>query len=252
MSTRPSIRVPTRPTNSDGDGNAIANKILASLPTKESKEVLPRLEFVRLVLHQVIHEAGEKVKSGFFINSGLASVLAVQPDGKSVEVGLIGSEGFVGLPLLVGYHTSPTRIVVQGEGAAYRCDGEALRLLMERCPELEQQLHRFAQQLAMQSMQIAACNRLHDVEERLARWILMSRDRMGSDTLPLTQEFLSNMLGTRRSSVTVAAGTLQKAGLISYTRGSVKVLDRQKLEGAACACYGIVQRQLKDWEAERN
>ena len=105
MSTRPSIRVPTRPTNSNGDGNAIANKILASiLPTKESKEVLPRLEFVRLVLHQVIHEAGEKVKSGFFINSGLASVLAVQPDGKSVEVGLIGSEGFVGLPLLVGYH----------------------------------------------------------------------------------------------------------------------------------------------------
>ncbi len=252
MSTRPSIRVPTKPAYSDGDGKAITNKILLSLPTRESKEVLPKLEFVRLLLHQVIHEAGENVKSGFFINSGLASVLAVQPDGKSVEVGLIGSEGFVGLPLLVGYHTSPTRIVVQGDGTAYRCDGDALRLLMERCPELEQQLHRFAQQLAMQSMQIAACNRLHDVEERLARWILMSRDRMGSDTLPLTQEFLSNMLGTRRSSVTVAAGLLQKAGLISYTRGSVKVLDRQKLEGAACDCYGIVQRQLRDWEAEKN
>jgi CRP-like cAMP-binding protein len=250
MSTRPSVRVPLKPGLSDGDGKTIANKIILSLPSKECREVLSKLEFVRLQLHQVIHEAGERVKSVFFMNAGLASVLAVQPDGKSVEVGLIGKEGFVGLSLLVGYRTSPTRVVVQGNGSAYRCDGDALRLLMERCPELEQQLHRFAQQLAMQTTQIAACNRLHEVVERLARWILMSQDRMGLETLPLTQEFLGQMLGTRRSSVTVAAGALQKAGLISYTRGSVKVLDRQRLEAAACDCYGIVQRQLKDWEAE--
>jgi CRP-like cAMP-binding protein len=117
-------------------------------------------------------------------------------------------------------------------------------------PELGQQINRFGQKLAMQSTQIAACNRLHDVEERLARWIVMSQDRILSDTLPLTQEFLAQMLGTRRSSVTVAAGILQKAGLISYTRGNVTILNRQKLEEAACDCYGVVQRQLKDWEAE--
>ncbi len=250
--TRPSVRVPLKKAHSDGDGKAITNKILLSLSSRECNEVMSKLEFVRLQLHQVIHEAGERVKSGYFVNTGLMSVLAVQPDGKSVEVGLVGKEGFVGLPLLVGYRTSPTRAVVQGDGTAYRCDGEALRLLMKQCPELGQQLHRFAQRLAMQTTQIAACNRLHEVEERLARWILMSQDRIGTDILPLTHEFMAQMLGTRRSSVTVAAGTLQRAGLISHTRGSVSVLNRQKLEDAACDCYGIVQRQLNDWEAETN
>jgi CRP-like cAMP-binding protein len=180
----------------------------------------------------------------------MISILAVQPDGKSVEVGLIGNEGFVGLPLLVGYRSSPTRLITQGDGSAYRCDAEVLRQLVRQCPELEQQLHRFGQRLAMQTTQIAACNRLHDVEERLARWILMTDDRILTNSLPLTQEFLGQMLGTRRSSVTVSAGILQKAGLISYTRGSVTILNRQKLEEAACDCYGIVQRQLQDWEAE--
>src|SRR6266436_9173866 len=234
---------------SDGDGHAVANKILLSLPPKERDQVLSKLELVRLKLHQVIHEAGETIKSGYFVNAGVVSVLAVQPDGKSVEVGLIGKEGFVGLPLLVGYHSSPTRLITQGDGAAYRCSAQDLRQLIRQCPELAQQLHRFSQRLAMQTTQIAACNRLHEVEERLARWILMSKDRIRSDHLPLTQEFLAQMLGTRRSSVTVSAGILQKAGLISYTRGSVTILDRQKLEGAACDCYGIVLRQLRDWEA---
>jgi len=237
---------------SDGDGHAIANKILLSLPRKEYDQVLSKLELVRLKLHQVIHEAGETIKSGYFVNGGVISVLAVQPDGKSVEVGLIGKEGFVGLPLLVGYHSSPTRLITQGDGTAYRCDADTLRQLVQQCPGLEKQLHRFAHRLAMQTTQIAACNRLHDVVERLARWILMSHDRILEDNLPLTQEFLGQMLGTRRSSVTVAAGALQKAGLISYTRGSVKILSRKKLEDAACDCYGIVQRQLTAWETEAN
>ena len=158
----------------------------------------------------------------------------------------------LGLPLLVGYRSSPTRLITQGDGTAYRCDADALRQLVRQCPELEKQLHRFAQRLAMQTTQIAACNRLHDVVERLARWIMMTHDRILSDNLPLTQEFLGQMLGTRRSSVTVAAGALQKAGLISYTRGSVKILSRKKLEDAACDCYGIVQRQLTAWETEGN
>jgi CRP-like cAMP-binding protein len=232
------------------DSNPVKSRILLSLPSAEWHKIHPRLEFVPLKVSRVVHEAGETIKSGYFVNTGMMSVLAVQPDGKSVEVGLIGNEGFVGLPLLVGYSTSPTRVVTQGDGGAYRCDARVLQQLLRESPELQQQLQRFAQQLAMQTTQIAACNRLHEVEERLARWILMSADRIHSEQLPLTQEFLSQMLGTRRSSVTVAAGALQKAGLISYGRGNIAILNRKKLEEAACDCYRIVQQQLKDWEAE--
>ena len=234
----------------DGDGNAIRNKILLSLPAEELSQVIPRLELVRLKLHQVLHEAGETIKSGYFVNEGLVSVLAVQPDGKGVEVGLVGSEGFVGLPLLVGFRRSPTRQLTQGDGTAFRCDAETLQQLLRQHPRMEQQLHRFSQQLAMQTTQIAACNRLHEVEERLARWILMSQDRIPMDDFPMTQEFLAQMLGTRRASVTVAAGIMQKAGLISYARGSMRILSRQKLEAAACDCYGIIQQNLKDWDRE--
>jgi CRP-like cAMP-binding protein len=234
----------------DEDGNSVRNKILRSLPSEELKKVLPKLEFVRLTLHQVLYEAGQTIKSGYFLNEGMISILAVQSDGKSVEVGLIGNEGFVGLPLLVGYRTSPTRLIVQGDGSAYRCGADSLKQLIQEFPNVGQQLHRFGQRLAMQTTQIAACNRLHEVEERLARWILMTDDRVASKNLPLTQEFLGQMLGTRRSSVTVSEGILQRAGLISHTRGSVTILDRKKLEEAACDCYGIVQRQLLAWEGE--
>jgi CRP-like cAMP-binding protein len=247
---KPSIRVPAVAARPDGDGNSITNKILLNLPRKECDLILDELELVRLKLHQVIYEAGETVKSGYFVNSGLLSILAVQPDGKSVEVGLIGNEGFLGLPLLVGYRTSPTRVVTQGDGTAYRCSAQALRRVVKECPQLELQLHRFGLRLAMQTTQIAACNRLHDVEERLARWILMTHDRLPSETVPLTQEFMAQMLGTRRSSVTVAAGALQRAGMISYTRGNVTILSRPRLEDAACDCYGIVYQQLKEWQTE--
>jgi CRP-like cAMP-binding protein len=246
--TAPPSRTTSPPT--DNDGNPVSNKILLGLSAKECNQILPRLEFVRLKLHQVLHEAGETIKSGYFVNSGVLSVLAIQPDGKSVEVGLIGNEGFAGLPLLVGYTSSPTRVMTQADGAAYRCDAQTLKQLTQQYPELETRLHRFAFQLAMQTTQIAACNRLHEVEERLSRWILMSQDRILTNHLPLTQEFLAHMLGTRRSSVTVAAGALQKAGMISYTRGSVTILNRKKLEATACDCYGIVRQQLKSWQAE--
>ncbi len=244
------FRSRTAKPSTDGDGNHLGNTILLSLSGEECKEALAKLEFVRLDLHHVLYEAGDTIKSGYFVNAGMMSVLAVQPDGKSVEVGLVGKEGFVGLPLLVGYHSSPTRVVTQGDGAAYRCSSGDLRLLMRQCPGLATQLHRFAHRLAMQTTQIAACNRLHGVNERLARWILMTQDRIQSDHLPLTQEFLGQMLGTRRSSVTVSAGILQKADLISYTRGSVTILDRKGLEDAACDCYAIIQQQLREWDAE--
>jgi CRP-like cAMP-binding protein len=234
----------------DGDGNHVHNEILLALPRVESEVVLPKLEFVRLKLHQVIHEAGETLKSLYFCNSGMFSVLNVMPDGKSVEVGLIGKEGVSGTPLVAGFRTSHTRAVIQAEATAFRMDADALRAALPKCPMLERQLNRYAQLLAVQVTQIAACNRLHEVNERLARWLLMTQDRVGSEHLPLTQEFLAQMLGTRRSSVTVSAGMLQKAGLIAYTRGNVTIHDRRKLEEAACDCYGLLQRQVKEWQSQ--
>ena len=232
----------------DGDGNQVHNEILLALPRTESETVMPKLQFVRMMLHQVIHEAGETLRSVYFCNSGMFSILNVMPDGKSVEVGLIGKEGFSGTPIVVGFRTSHTRAVVQAEATAFRMDADALRSALPKCPKLERLLNRYTQLLAVQVTQIAACNRLHEVDERLARWLLMTQDRVGSEHLPLTQEFLAQMLGTRRSSVTVSAGALQKAGLIAYTRGNVTIHDRRRLEEAACDCYGLLQRQVKEWQ----
>lgn len=238
------------PDKDDGDGREVGNFILRNLPRKESAQLFPALEFVRLKLHQVLHEAGETIRSGYFLNNGLGSVLTIQPDGKSVEVGLIGKEGFAGFPVVFGFKTSGLRVVTQGDGTAYRIDTDTLLRLLPQCPELLKQLQRFALILGMQSTQLAACNRLHDVNERLARWLLMSYDRIGTATLPLTQEFLSQMLGTRRASVTVAAGILQKAGMIQYSRGSVRIVSRPKLEQAACDCYQIIEHQKQKWQTE--
>lgn len=240
----------TPPSARDGDGKIIGNLILLALPRQECEELLPLLEFVRLNLHHLMHEAGEVIRSAYFLNNGMASVLTVLPDGKSVEVGLIGKEGFVGLPVAFGFKTNPLRVVVQSDATGYRVDAQTLRKILPQCPELEKQIQRFAMVLAMQSTQLAACNRLHDVEERLVRWLLMSHDRIGGETMPLTQEFLGQMLGTRRSSVNTAASILQKAGMISYTRGNVTIVDKSKLEEAACDCYQIIQDQKNNWHEE--
>ncbi|MGC2476112.1 MAG: Crp/Fnr family transcriptional regulator [Candidatus Sulfotelmatobacter sp.] len=234
----------------DADGHPIHNEILLRLPRKEFERLLSHLEFVRLTLRLVLHEAGETLKSGYFCNSGLFSVVSVMPDGKSVEVGLVGKEGFSAVPLVAGFRTANTRTVVQGEGTAFRVDAGVLRNVLRESPVLERELQRYAQLLALQAVQIAACNRLHEVDERLARWLLMTEDRLSSSSLPLTQDFIAQMLGTRRSSVTVSAGTLQKAGLISYTRGSVTILNRRRLEQAACDCYGLLRQQAKKWLSE--
>jgi CRP-like cAMP-binding protein len=247
---RPPTKFSSKPPPRDGDGNHIHNAILLDLPSNEREALFPKLEFVRLKTHHVLHEPGDSLKSAYFCNTGLVSILSVFPDGKSVEVGLVGKEGFVGLPLVAGFRTSPTRAVAQIEATAFRVDGEALMGLLRQCPRLERQLQQFSQLMAMQVTQIAACNRLHEVNERLARWLLMSADRVGSNSVPLTQEFLAQMLGTRRSSVTVAAGILQKAGLINHSRGDVQIIDRPQLEQAACECYEIMQRQIREWQRD--
>jgi CRP-like cAMP-binding protein len=232
------------------DGHSIENELLLDLPSNESEEIFSKLVYLKLRSKEVLHEPGQALKFAYFMNFGLTSILNVLRDGKSVEVGLTGKEGFVGMPLIVGFSTSPTRAVVQIEGTAFRIKAEDLADVTVRCREFNQRLQRYVQRLAMQATHVAACNRIHEVEERLARWLLMCQDRVGTDSVPLTQEILAHMLGTRRASVTVAAGILQKAGLINYTRGSVKIVNRQKLEDASCECYAAMVRQSARWDKE--
>ena len=231
----------------DGAGNGIHNVILAELTRNGCESLLSKLEFVELPTHMVLNEMGEPIKFGYFINSGLASVLNVMSDGKSVEVGLAGKEGFIGLPLVVGFDTSPTHVVMQIAGTGFRVKAKDLDYLLGKCPGLEKRLNRYSQEMTLQVSGVAACNRLHEVEERLARWLLMSQDRVGVSTFPLTQQFLAHMLGTRRATVTVAAGILQRAGLITYRRGHVKIESRSKLEAAACECYRQLNQQIRSW-----
>jgi CRP-like cAMP-binding protein len=230
--------------------SAVHNGILLSLPAKECAIMLAELEFVDLRAHDLLNEMGEAIEYCYFMNSGMTSILTVMADGKGVEVGLTGKEGFVGLPVIVGLKTSPTRAIVQIAGSAFRLSVAQILRSLGRCPQLEKRLNQYSQELSMQATQVAACNRLHEVEQRLARWLLMSQDRVHGDVVPLTQEFLSHMLGTRRASVTVAAGVLQKAGLIKYVRGTVNIVNRSRLEDAACECYGIITRQSQNWRNE--
>ena len=232
------------------DPRSIRNEILLSLPPKECAAILSDLEFMEMHSYDLLNEMGEPIEYCYFMNSGMTSILTIMGDGKGVEVGLTGREGFIGLPLVVGLKTSATRAIVQIKGSAFRLSAPQILQALVKCPQLAKRLNRYSQELGMQATQVAACNRLHDVEQRLARWLLMSQDRVGGDLVPLTQEFLSHMLGTRRASVTVAAGVLQKAGLIKYARGSVTIVNRNKLEDAACECYAIINRQSQNWRNE--
>ena len=228
----------------------LQNTILLGLPAKEREYVLACCELVHLPKHVILNECGNPVDTAYFINSGLVSLLTVMAGGKSVEVGLTGKEGFIGLPLVFGFTTNLSRAVMQVEGKCYRIVAADFRDALRDCPALEKSLQRFSQIMAMQAAQIAACNRLHEVDRRLARWLLMSHDRLEADIVPLTQEMLAHMLGTRRASVTVAAGILQKSGLITYRRGDVKIDNRQGLEAAACECYEAIKRHSEKWISE--
>jgi CRP-like cAMP-binding protein len=233
-----------------GNGREVQNKILLSLPNEECGKVFSKLEYVALPVRTVLNESGERIKEAYFVNGGLASVLNMMADGKSVEVGLCGSEGFVGVPLCAGFATSPARVIMQVAGSGFRLKAEDFQAALRDCPTLATAAYRFSQEMALQSAQVATCNRLHEIDARLARWLLMSQDRLGGDIVELTQEFLAHMLGTRRASVTIAAGVLQKAKIITYKRGVVKIASRAHLEQATCECYGIMKRQIAKWRSE--
>src|SRR5271157_3008954 len=206
----------------------------------------PHLEYVSLPNHLVLHEAGGTLEFAYFPNRGLISLVVVMKDGKTAEAGIVGNEGFTGTMAAVGLSRSALQAVVQITGDGFRVEVGALQNTFQSAPHLQLMLSRYAAIQGMQVAQTAACNRLHAVEQRLARWLLMTQDRVDSGSLPITHDFLATMLGTDRPSVSLAAGVLQRKKLIEYTRGAVKIVNRKKLEDAACECYGVIQHYNGD------
>jgi len=226
----------------DARANPVHNRVLLSLPDNEYEMIMPYLEAIEMPLHKDLHDASKGFEYGFFPNLGLISLVIAVSDGRSVEVGIVGKEGFVGTPLAAGFDHTPYGAMVQAAGHALRIKAEILEVILVEMPELKSRLTRYALVQSMQVAQLAACNRLHEIDQRLARWMLMCQDRLGSDLLPMTHEFFAAMLGTGRPTVSVAAAVLQRAGIIQYARGTVKIVDREGLEAAACECYRVIQR----------
>jgi CRP-like cAMP-binding protein len=216
----------------------IKNLILAGLPRKEYGRLLPDLEIVSLPPGKKLYKSGDAIEYVYFPGDGVVSLVTHMNDGTTIEVGLIGRDGMVGIPVLLGNDIAFEEAVVQIVGSAMRMRSEVFKEGLKRNHNpLLTQLLLYTRTLMKQVGRTAACNRIHTVEERLSRWLLMCHDRMESDELPLTQEFISNMLGTRRASVGTAALGLQTEGLISYSRGHISILDRVGLEEASCECY---------------
>jgi CRP-like cAMP-binding protein len=223
-------------------GKQVSNKILLSISESDYSSLRPHLEYVSLPNHLVLHEAGGKLDFAYFPNRGLISLVVVMKNGKTAEAGIVGNEGFTGTLAAVGLSRSPLQAVVQITGDGFRVEVGALQNTLESAPHLQLMLNRYALIRGMQVAQTAACNRLHDIEQRLARWLLMTQDRVDSGLLPITHDFLATMLGTDRPTVSLAAGVLQRKKLIEYARGAVKIVNRKKLEDSACECYEVIRQ----------
>ena len=221
-----------------------ANLLLDALPSEDRERIHDHFERVPLPLGMTVYEADERIEHVYFPVSGIVSMVSTMPEG-TVEVGTVGREGMTGVPIVLHADSMPTRAFVQVEGAALCMRAESLQRAMDASPALERLLQRYALALFDQAAQNAACNRLHSLEARCARWLLMTHDRVDSDVLPLKQTFVAQMLGVHRPAVTVAAGALQHAGIIRYARGKVTVVDRGALERAACGCYEITRRSFE-------
>ena len=217
------------------------NRVLSSLPRSEIGRLQLNLEPVLLPQNKALAEPGEKILYAYFLEEGMASIVVTMKNGATVEVGVVGREGLVGLPVLFGTQQLPTRTFMQIGGSGFRIKAQFLRAEFDRSGKLRENCGRYLQSHVVQLSASAACNRVHNIDERLARWLLLCQDRTALALLPLTHEFLAQMLGTGRATVTVAAGILQRSKLIEYSRGKVEILNRKGLEGAACECYQIIR-----------
>ena len=217
------------------------NHILSALPDEERDRLFPHLSFVSMPLGKVLYESGETLKHIYFPTDSIVSLLYVMKDGASAEIAVVGNEGAIGVALFMGGETTPSRAIVQSAGSAFRLEGKRLKAEFGRHGQMLHVLLRYTQSLITQMAQTAVCNRHHSVDQQLARWLLHSIDRLGVPHITMTQELIATMLGVRREGVTQAAGKLQKAGVISYRRGQISVLDRANLEKLSCECYEVVR-----------
>ena len=224
--------------------NALQNHLLRALPVAEFNRLSPHLELAPMPLGHALYESGSRMQHVYFPTTAIVSLLYVLENGASAEIAIVGNEGIVGISLFMGGETTPSRAVVQSAGFGYRVKAHLLKEEFNRGGPVQRLLLRYTQALITQMTQTAVCNRHHSVEQQLCRWLLLSLDRLSSATLIMTQELIANMLGVRREGVTEAAGNLQRAGLIHYSRGRITVLDRSGLEKAVCECYAVVKLEF--------
>ncbi|MCX8518410.1 MAG: Crp/Fnr family transcriptional regulator [Rhodoferax sp.] len=222
----------------------LQNQLLATLPDAEYKRIEKDLELVHLPLGEVLYESGCKLHYAYFPTNSIVSMLYVLEDGASAEVAIVGNEGLLGIALFMGGETTPSRAVVQSAGWGYRLKAHLIKAEFRRSGPFMNLLLRYTQALITQMTQTAVCNRHHSIEQQLCRWLLLSLDRLTGDSLTMTQDLIANMLGVRREGVTEAAGKLQRAGYIRYSRGHITVLDRPGLENRVCECYEVVKLEF--------
>jgi CRP-like cAMP-binding protein len=220
------------------------NHILAALPVEDYARLLPDLELIAMPLGWAVYESGGTMGYLYFPTTSIVSLLYVMETGASAEIAITGNEGMVGISLFMGGESTPSRAVVQSSGNGYRLKASVLRKEFARGGALQHLALRFTQALITQMAQTAVCNRHHALDQQLCRWLLLSLDRLPGDDLVMTQELIANMLGVRREGVTEAAGKLQADGLIQYSRGHIKVLDRPGLEARVCECYAVVKKEF--------
>ena len=220
------------------------NHLLAALPEDERAHIFPHLELAPMPLGETVCEPGIQMRHVYFPTTCIVSLLYVMEDGASAEIAVVGNEGIVGVSLFMGGETTTSRAVVQSAGHAYRLKGQLLKDAFFRAGPMQRLLLRYTQALLTQMAQTAVCNRHHSVDQQLCRWLLLSLDRLPSNELTMTQELIANMLGVRREGVTEAAGKLQRAGLIQYSRGHITVVNRPGLEARVCECYQVVKKEF--------
>jgi CRP-like cAMP-binding protein len=220
------------------------NHLIAALAESEFERLRPHLELVSMPLGESLYESGELLRHVYFPTTSIVSLLYVMKDGASAEIAVVGNEGILGISLFMGGETTPSRAVVQSAGFGYRMKSFYLKEEFHRAGPVMYLLLRYTQALITQMAQTAVCNRHHSIEQQLCRWLLLSLDRLSTSELSMTQELIANMLGVRREGVTEAAGNLQRAGIIRYSRGRITVLDRERLEQNVCECYAVVKHEF--------